>query len=215
MAHDGRVRRLLVPIVVALALVAGLVLKLAGESRVADGLWILVLLAVILPLAFAVLQADAARPAGGRRDRAARDRGLARPGRVRGWPGRRARCSREASSSTTGRSAAPAASWRPSPSGRPPWPTAMTARGSSTCLRPRCAPATCWRSSPVRSCPWTAFSCTARPCSTRQRSPASRCPHGALPVTRSAAERASWGRRSRFARCARQRLRPMRASCAW
>ena len=50
-AHDVRVRRLLVPVVVALALASGLALKLAGEGRIADGLWILVLLAVILPLA--------------------------------------------------------------------------------------------------------------------------------------------------------------------
>ena len=56
----------------------------------------------------------------------------------------------------TGHFAAPGASWRRSPSGRLPWRTGMTARGSSTCLRPTCAPATSWRSSPERSCPWTA-----------------------------------------------------------
>ena len=52
--HDGQVRSLLVPGAVALALVAGLVLRLAGEPQAADVVWSVALIAVIGPLALSV-----------------------------------------------------------------------------------------------------------------------------------------------------------------
>lgn len=48
------VRSVAVPVTVLLALAAGLVLRVAGENHAADVLWVAVLVAVIMPLAFAV-----------------------------------------------------------------------------------------------------------------------------------------------------------------
>ncbi len=53
-ADDGEVRSLLVPVAVALALVAGLVLTVLGETQAADIVWTIALVAVIGPLAYAV-----------------------------------------------------------------------------------------------------------------------------------------------------------------
>jgi heavy metal translocating P-type ATPase len=52
--HHREVRSLLVPGAVALSLVAGLLLRLAGEPRAADAVWSVALIAVIGPLALSV-----------------------------------------------------------------------------------------------------------------------------------------------------------------
>ena len=54
--EHGEVKSASVPIAVALALVVGIVLRLAGEDRAADVLWALVLVGVIVPLAVNVVQ---------------------------------------------------------------------------------------------------------------------------------------------------------------
>jgi heavy metal translocating P-type ATPase len=54
--HDAEVRSAFLPATVLLALVAGIILRLAGHDRAADGLWTAVLVAVIVPLAFKVVR---------------------------------------------------------------------------------------------------------------------------------------------------------------